>query len=188
MTRSYGRSNDVCGHLELEHYAKGKCRKCYSKDPERIAQRKAYLNTEAGRKSVAKYRSKPEVVKQREAYRAKPIARAKKLVRSALSSNNERRERGRLMSDVEIDADWVLAQFERQGGKCYWSGVPLEWVTTPARGPWQVSLDRLNSNLGYTKQNTVLAAWCMNAFRGLMSEDETRDALRRLTESLNKLG
>ncbi len=37
--------NDVCGHLEAEHYAKGLCRACYRRTPEFTATRHRYYKS-----------------------------------------------------------------------------------------------------------------------------------------------
>lgn len=36
------RSNDVCGHVDKRHYAKGLCRQCYRHTPQFVAHRHAY--------------------------------------------------------------------------------------------------------------------------------------------------
>ncbi len=36
------RTNDVCGHVDKRHYAKGLCWPCYRRRPDQVAMRKAY--------------------------------------------------------------------------------------------------------------------------------------------------
>jgi hypothetical protein len=83
------------------------------------------------------------------------------------------------MCDVEIDREWILERLELQQRKCYWTGMPIDFHAE-LRHPWKVSLDRKDPTKGYSKENTVLAAWSINAFRSGLSEAETREALRQL--------
>jgi len=53
---------------------------------------------------------------------------------------------------------------EKQNGLCYWFKIPL----TPSTGkkhPQQPSLDRLDRNKGYTKDNVVLTCYAANIGR-----------------------
>lgn len=59
------------------------------------------------------------------------------------------------MTIQEIQDVW-----DRQNGKCYYTGWPLEWgAADEASLP---SLDRLDSSQGYTTENTVFACWLVN--------------------------
>jgi hypothetical protein len=54
--------------------------------------------------------------------------------------------------------------FDKQDGLCYWFKIPL----TPSnykKHPQQPSLDRLDSNKGYTKDNVVLCCYSANIGR-----------------------
>jgi hypothetical protein len=54
--------------------------------------------------------------------------------------------------------------YERQNGLCYWFKVPL--IPSPnQKNPQQPSLDRLDRNRGYTKDNIVLACYSANIGR-----------------------
>ena len=57
--------------------------------------------------------------------------------------------------DVDIDYCWQL--FEKQKGKCYYTGLPIELGPRNKRGGITASLDRLDSSKGYIKGNIV---WC----------------------------
>lgn len=68
----------------------------------------------------------------------------------------------------EIDALWIVTRWYAQHGRCHFSGRPM----TLEPGPLCVSLDRLNSDKGYTRRNTVLAAMRVNGMKSDMSVDE----------------
>lgn len=55
----------------------------------------------------------------------------------------------------EVTADDIKDMFVRQNGRCYYSGIQMV-PSAAAKSPRQPSLERLDSNIGYTKANTVL--------------------------------
>merc|ERR1712226_1353263 len=58
------------------------------------------------------------------------------------------------LSDL-LDKLWM------QEGRCYYSGVPMELLIPNSH--WRMSLERLDNNLGYTLDNSVLIAAEFNA-------------------------
>ena len=50
----------------------------------------------------------------------------------------------------------MLALLWEQGGRCYYSGVPLAFLERLTH--WRWSLERLDTSLGYVKGNVVLVA------------------------------
>lgn len=73
-----------------------------------------------------------------------------------LRSYQARAEKKGLLFD--LDREWVRHICERQQGKCMYTG----WDMTVEPGPKQVTVDRVDPNLGYTKSNCVLACWAAN--------------------------
>jgi hypothetical protein len=55
-----------------------------------------------------------------------------------------------------------VQQWDKQHGRCYYSGVPLELNS----GPFLVTIERLDVSQGYTQENCVLACLCINMMRG----------------------
>lgn len=68
----------------------------------------------------------------------------------------------------------ILNLLIAQGGRCYWTGVPL---TTEIGQHWVMSLDRLDNSRGYEKGNLVLTGWVVNNMRGTLGPDEFRAVL-----------
>jgi hypothetical protein len=58
----------------------------------------------------------------------------------------------------------ITSMYEEQGGLCYWFKIPLE-PSKNTKHPQQPSLDRLDRNRGYTKDNVVLCCYCANIGR-----------------------
>jgi hypothetical protein len=101
------------------------------------------------------------------------------LIGNAVASTKARRRRGKDMCDVEVDKEWILERLELQQHRCLWTDMPIGFHTE-LRHPWKISLDRKDPSKGYSKENTVLAAWCINAFRSGLTEEETKTALSLL--------
>ena len=72
----------------------------------------------------------------------------KELVGSAKSNSKSKKGEA---SKFEIDFEFVKGLYEQQGGRCYYSGIEM---TTS--GQFKMSLERLDNNKGYIKDNLVL--------------------------------
>ena len=68
--------------------------------------------------------------------------------------------------EYELDADWVLQQWEKQEGKCFYTGLSME--STRGKGhTWSApSLDRVDSTKRYLKNNVVLCCFGFNILKG----------------------
>jgi len=52
----------------------------------------------------------------------------------------------------DIDMEFIEQQYKKQNGLCYYSDIPLTLDETN----WKMSFERLDSSIGYTKENVVL--------------------------------
>eukprot|EP00438_Fugacium_kawagutii_P004434 Skav210966 [mRNA] locus=scaffold2129:96328:97665:+ [translate_table: standard] len=74
-------------------------------------------------------------------------------------SNSLRNARSRAKSKglkCSLTPEHVLDMLERQSGRCFYSGVPLEYKRIHRN--WRMSLERLDNSKGYTAQNCALIA------------------------------
>lgn len=62
--------------------------------------------------------------------------------------------------EFDLTPEFLLGLYEKQRGLCYFSGMKLEAV-----GENAVSLDRLDSSKGYTKDNICLCCLSINIFK-----------------------
>jgi len=63
-----------------------------------------------------------------------------------------------------ITVNDINEMFENQNGLCYWFKIPLV-PSDKSKHPQQPSLDRLDRNKGYTKDNVVLTCYSANIGR-----------------------
>lgn len=84
--------------------------------------------------------------------------------------------------EVTITPQYLMEQFKRQDGKCYWSGYPLNPNDIfKSRCPWSISLDRLDDSKGYVPGNVVLTTRAENLGR----KDTPFDVYQKYIEKRN---
>ena len=67
------------------------------------------------------------------------------------------RHRARLREqEFSITTDFLLELLAAQGGRCFYSGVPLQYKQVHT--DWRLSVERLDNSVGYTTDNCVLIA------------------------------
>ncbi|WP_044784406.1 hypothetical protein [Bacillus cereus] len=69
-----------------------------------------------------------------------------------------------------LDANWIHEQLFKQDYRCWWTGQAFDFSETiipNIANPNVISIDRLNNEEGYTKENSVL---CVNWFNKLKSD------------------
>lgn len=74
---------------------------------------------------------------------------------------NDSKHRG---TENTLTVDDVNQLYEEQNGLCYWFKIPLV-PSNKHKHPQQPSLDRLDRNKGYTKDNVVLCCYSANIGR-----------------------
>ena len=87
--------------------------------------------------------------------------------------------------DFDIDEQFILELYEKQNGKCYWFNVDLI-PSNEAKYPWQPSLDRLDREKGYIKDNVVLACYSANIGRNTSSAETFIKFVNDLSRSIKE--
>lgn len=83
----------------------------------------------------------------------------------------------------DIDADFLYNLYIKQNGKCYYSGIEI--IHNAGCSDFNsISVERLISEGGYTKDNVVLASFSLNSFKGMMSEYEFKKFLITIIPNL----
>lgn len=126
------------------------CKKCTTAH---VAARYAEVNDE-GRESNRNYynENKEQIQKRRIELRKTDL----KTNLSYLLNNSRTRARVKNM-DFDLDISFLLNLWAVQNGKCFYSGQDMEFTGSDA-----VSIDRLDSDLGYTKDNVNFVCRAVN--------------------------
>jgi hypothetical protein len=91
----------------------------------------------------------------------------KKLLKIARASCKKRLSKGRVNCGViDIDDSHLYSKYEKQNNKCYLSGLDKKWIDGDDKS---ASIDRVNSDLGCTNDNTMLACSIVNQMKGNMT-------------------
>jgi len=87
--------------------------------------------------------------------------------RSAILCNAAKSNGKKRNLSFEINQYDVIQQYEKQNGRCYYSGVSMTWKTGDST---LMSIDRIDSSKGYLKDNFVLCCWDVNQMKREHSE------------------
>lgn len=79
-----------------------------------------------------------------------------------------------------IDLQYLHELWNTQKGLCALSGIPMAYYFDSGRVPTNVSVDRINSNLGYIKGNLQLVCMAVNQ----MKSDLTIEQLKYFCKSI----
>lgn len=92
--------------------------------------------------------------------------------------------KGRLNREFDLTLEFLFELFENQGGKCFYTGDILADYTNSRN---TVSLDRIDSNKGYTKDNTVLSTRKMNLLKNDLGIFELLDLVENIFKNTNQI-
>ena len=88
----------------------------------------------------------------------------------------------------ELTADDLRELYKKQNGKCYYTGIPMKLTADKYRDLFLMSIDRISSTEGYTKDNVVLCCWGMNVLKGPHTEKELMVALSSFYDGAKTMG
>jgi len=86
----------------------------------------------------------------------------------------------------------LLAQWDKQNGKCFYTGLPLKIkIESCVDNKEVVSIDRVEPDKGYSRENVVLCCDCVNTMKSNLSMEQFKGYLSllhsRLLSSDNKV-
>jgi hypothetical protein len=112
------------------------------------------------------------------------IAKAKTAARPGQEKKNGIKRTEPL--DVTIDEMYLIKQFIKQNGKCYWTEFPINpYGVYEKNNPLAPSLERLDESKGYIAENVVLALRLFNLGRQRCPEKKFRQQIVQLKRHFN---
>jgi hypothetical protein len=150
----------LCGEKDINLFYvsnKSKCKPCYSIVYQTREDREEYIKKQKG-------------------------WRIKNIIRYRVLSAKHRAIRNGLV--FEINDDIIKEKIESQQGLCYISKQPFSYM----ENDWNsLSLDRLDSNLGYTQDNTIIVTKFVNNSKTNLSLDEYTNLIKLTYEGFFNL-
>lgn len=80
----------------------------------------------------------------------------------------------------ELTTAILFSKFKEQKGRCYWSGHHM----TVFKGKYIISVERIDPNIGYTIENTVLVVNWVNTAKGRLVEKEFKEGIGELHHNM----
>lgn len=102
---------------------------------------------------------------KRKGYYDKGKYTPKRKVKAALGHSNR----------SELDFDWVWGRLEDNMFKCEITGIPFTWGY---REPTGFSIDRIDPNSGYTKDNVRFICWWLNVAMSNWGLDRLKELIK----------
>lgn len=81
--------------------------------------------------------------------------------------------------EYELTREWASIRWT---GCCEITGLPFEYPEKH-RTPMSPSIDRINSDIGYTQANSRFILWGLNLLKNVGTDEEVRDAIRKISQS-----
>lgn len=140
----------------LDYYQKNKTRILETKKRYRLLNREKILNHQ----KKFRMNNKEKVREQNRKYRRENT------FPSLFCDLRQRIKRKKMLLETELDFDFLYLKelFLKQKGKCYWSGLTM-MEERSNKHPFQISIERLDNNKGYCKDNIVLCCLMINLAR-----------------------
>jgi hypothetical protein len=82
--------------------------------------------------------------------------------------------------EFSLTLKWVEQRL--QSGVCEVTGIAF--VRGTSRHPFLPSIDRIDSDKGYTPENCRVVLWIINAAKQALPEDDFQSALRQVAEAV----
>ena len=88
------------------------------------------------------------------------------------------------LHELTITIDDLKSQWDLQEGRCFWLGIEMSLPDLfISRSPFAPSVDRINSNIGYHKDNIVLTTRFANLGRGAFDDPQFKQRLNDLLQN-----
>jgi len=92
--------------------------------------------------------------------------------------------------NFELTINDLKTLYEQQGGLCALSGIKMTFKpgTRKRISRTKLSIDRMNNNKGYTKDNIQLITWHANLAKGTWSSKQLIDMCKNIVKKQSILG
>lgn len=104
--------------------------------------------------------------------------------RAASLLKTANRRSSKFAEDCNLDVEFIVEKLKN--GKCEVTGIPFEYENKygTSKNPLAPSIDRIDSNKGYVKDNVRLVIWQFNLMKGELTDDQVNDIFLNYFNSL----
>ncbi len=110
-------------------------------------------------------------------------ATERRMFRKALQGARRRARKKNLPFCLDIPT--IRDVFTKQNGNCFYSGIKMNIVknqNNQLHDEFKMTIDCIDPNLGYSKENVVLCLYCINSFKQRMKKDQMFDICIKMLE------
>jgi hypothetical protein len=83
----------------------------------------------------------------------------------------------------DLDVNFIIDLYKKQNGKCIKTNISFitnNCLRSEGKGPWAASVDRIDPNKGYTKDNVQLVCLMYNLCKCMWTDDEVKQFAKAL--------
>ena len=84
--------------------------------------------------------------------------------------------------NFNLTLDYLLSLWDKQDGKCALSGIPMTYKRYNGRIPTNISIDKINADLGYVEGNVQLVCMACNQIKSDWSEETMYNFCKKIVE------
>ena len=101
---------------------------------------------------------------------------------AALKGSRRRSKDKNMFNDLNLE--YLLYLWSKQDGKCALTGIPMTYKFYEGRVNTNLSIDRIDSSKGYTKDNVQLVTMVANQMKNDLSVEELVEICKKLLETI----
>ena len=116
---------------------------------------------------VSSYCKECHTKKRKDRYQKNPLTYILKTAYRALKQRNKK-----FNIELDFDADYLIELFYSQKSLCAISGLPMTYIVNQGKISTNVSVDRIDSNKGYSKENIQLVQSIVNIMKTDLDQTE----------------
>jgi len=83
--------------------------------------------------------------------------------------------------DTDLSPEYIKEMWNKQNGLCFWFKIPMT-ITAKNKFPSKPSIDRIDNDKQYTKDNCVLCCYSANIGRNINNVDDWNDFLNLIKQ------
>jgi len=83
--------------------------------------------------------------------------------------------------NTDLSAEYIKEMWDKQNGLCFWFKIPMT-ITSKNKFPSKPSIDRIDNDKAYTKDNCVLCCYSANIGRNTNNVDDWNDFLNSIKQ------